>query len=61
MIKPEYIKAHRKSLGLTQAAYAWRYGVSLEQVRLQWEKNGISNKALVKARLLIKLADEIAK
>jgi len=61
MIKPNKIKAHRKSLGLTQAAYAERYGVSPQQVRLQWEKEGISDKALEKARLLVKLKGELKK
>ena len=59
MIKPNQIKAHRKSLGLTQAAYAARYGVSHQQVRLHWEKEGISDRALLKARRLVKLAKEV--
>ena len=59
MIKPEQIKEHRKALGLSQVAYAERYGVSPQQVRLQWEKRGITSKAIDKARELVRLSKEI--
>ena len=59
MIKPEQIREHRKALGLTHKAYAARYNVSPQQVRLQWEKNGISNKTINKAESLIRLNRDI--
>jgi len=50
MIKPNQIKAHRKSLGLTQEAYAAKYGVSRGLVRMHWETNGIPDKDVKKAQ-----------
>jgi DNA-binding transcriptional regulator YiaG len=58
-IKAEQIKAHRKALGLTQRAYAARYNVSEQLVRLYWEKRGISKDAVGKAEALTQLAREI--
>ena len=55
MIKASQVKHYRKSLGLTQAQFAEKAGVSCDLVRKHWEVAGISDKNVMKARVILEI------
>ena len=56
MITAKQVKTHRKALGLTQAQYASHMHVSTQLVRLHWEKDGLSSKAVMRSQAVAYLA-----